>query len=190
MPVNIAQLVEAAEMAAQLHAGQHRKAPAGEPYINHVLEVTSLLAQATRGEDPVLLAGALLHDVLEDAPESEAEYLVLARVIETRFGAEVLALVEEVTDSDEGGEAARWRRQVEHAPHMSARARMLKIADKTSNLRDINAGQPPGWSDEHTMAYIAWAKEVVDGCRDLNPALEAAFEEAYADSLRLYGGRR
>jgi (p)ppGpp synthase/HD superfamily hydrolase len=190
MPVNIAQLVEAAEMAAQLHAGQHRKAPAGEPYINHVLEVTSLLAQATRGEDPVLLAGALLHDVLEDAPESEAEYLVLARVIETRFGAEVLALVEEVTDSDEGGEAARWRRQVEHAPHMSARARMLKIADKTSNLRDINAGQPPGWSDEHTMAYIAWAKEVVDGCRDLNPALEAAFEEAYADSLRLYCGRR
>jgi (p)ppGpp synthase/HD superfamily hydrolase len=187
MPLTNAQLIEAAEMAARLHAGQTRKAPAGEPYINHVLEVTHLLAQTTGGEDPVLLAGALLHDVLEDAPETEAEYLVLARLIETRFGAPVLELVEEVSDDKGRTQGERKRHQIEAAPHMSARARLLKIADKTSNLRDINDGAPPGWDADRLADYVDWAKQVVDGCRGLNSALEAAFDEAHAVSVRLYG---
>lgn len=184
----IAQIVRAFEMAARLHAPQTRKGPAGEPYVNHVAEVAAMLADATGGEDPVLVIGGLLHDVLEDAPGTPEARAALAAEIESLFGADVLALVEEVTDRPAATEAERWQNQIDDAAKKSRRGKLLKIADKTSNLQEIVRDPPPGWDREKRLAYVEWGKAVVDHCRGLNDTLEAAFDAAYADGIAKYGG--
>ncbi len=181
-------LLKAMDLAARMHSGQTRKGPAGEPYVNHVVEVARLLAEATEGSDEVLVIGGLLHDVLEDGPETPEQYDALAAEIQRDYGAEVLALVKEVTDAPSSSEAERWRNQVEAAPHKSVRGKLLKIADKTSNLREILRDRPPGWDDAHLIGYIDWGRDVVTGCRGLNGRLEAGFDRVYADCRAKYAG--
>ncbi len=158
-------------LAASVHAGQTRKGAKGEPYLVHVREVAETLATATDGADEVLIIGALLHDALEDGDLTPAD---LAR----DFGPEVASLVSEVTDPEGLGEDDRRRHQVEAAPSLSARARMLKIADKTSNLEEMADDPPPQWSTGAILAYVQWGEDVVAGCRGLNAALEARFDQA------------
>jgi len=165
-------IARALDFAARKHVDQRRKGEAEEPYINHVAEVASLLAEATGGEDAVLVAAGLLHDTIEDVGVTHAE---LARA----FGLEVADLVQEVTDDKSLPKQERKRLQVEHAPHKSGRARQLKIADKTSNLRAIRNSPPKDWDENRKREYFDWAKQVVDGCRGVNARLEAAFDEAW-----------
>jgi (p)ppGpp synthase/HD superfamily hydrolase len=174
-------LARAYAFAAVRHAGQKRNAAGDEPYLHHLIEVANLLAYATDGADPVLVAGGVLHDVLEDTPTTPEELLSL-------FGPDVAALVAEVTDPDGLTEAERRRRQVEHAPHLSTRARLLKIADKTSNIRERLTARPPGKSNRDIVEYVEWGAMVVAGCRGLNARLEDAFDEAYEAAMRKYGG--
>jgi GTP diphosphokinase / guanosine-3',5'-bis(diphosphate) 3'-diphosphatase len=68
---------------------------------------------------------------------------------------------------------------VEHAPSLSPRARMVKLADKTCNLRDVVNDPPAKWSLKRKQEYFDWAKEVVDKIRGTNVALEKAFDEAF-----------
>ena len=126
--------------------------------------------------------------MLEDGPETPEEYDALAAGIERDFGADVLALVKEVTDAPSSSEAERWRNQVEAAPHKSTRGKLLKIADKTSNLREILRDRPPRWDDDHLIGYIDWGRDVVAGCRGLNGTLEAAFDEVYRAARAKYAG--
>ena len=91
MSTNLVLLARAADYAARRHIAQRRKGERAEPYVNHLTEVAALLAEATGGDDAVLLMGGLLHDTLED---TDATYEDLAQ----RFGPEVAALVAEVTD--------------------------------------------------------------------------------------------
>ena len=91
MSTDLVKLAHAADYAARQHIAQRRKGERAEPYVNHLIEVAALLAEATAGEDVVLLMGGLLHDTLED---TDATY----EDLEQRFGPEVAALVAEVTD--------------------------------------------------------------------------------------------
>ena len=59
-------VLRAADAAARWHVHQRRKGAAEEPYINHLLEVATLVAEATDGKDPDLVIAALLHDAIED----------------------------------------------------------------------------------------------------------------------------
>ena len=59
-------VLKAADAAVRWHMHQKRKGAAPEPYINHLLEVASLVAEATHGSDPNLVVAALLHDAMED----------------------------------------------------------------------------------------------------------------------------
>jgi GTP diphosphokinase / guanosine-3',5'-bis(diphosphate) 3'-diphosphatase len=59
-------VLKAADAAARWHVHQRRKGPAKEPYINHLLEVATLVADATDGADTNLVIAALLHDAIED----------------------------------------------------------------------------------------------------------------------------
>lgn len=180
MNVELVQVVRAAEYASRQHIGQRRKGERAEPYINHLTEVAALLAEATEGSDHVLVIGGLLHDTIEDTdtrPQDLAE----------RFGAEVAALVAEVTDDKSLPKAERKRLQVETTPRKSRRARLLKIADKTSNLRGLVASPPAGWTEERLRDYVRWAGEVIRSCRGLNAVLEAAFDAAYAEARGRYG---
>jgi GTP diphosphokinase / guanosine-3',5'-bis(diphosphate) 3'-diphosphatase len=163
----------ALDFATRAHTDQRRKGEREEPYINHLSEVAWLLAQATEGIDAALIAAGLLHDTIED---QEVTHENLVR----EFGQDVADLVREVTDDKSLEKADRKRLQVEHAPHKSDRARMLKLADKTSNLHSILNSPPPDWDAARRRAYFDWAAEVAAGCRGVNAWLEGAFDAAFA----------
>ncbi len=173
-------LARAADYAARQHVAQKRKGERGEPYVNHLTEVSALLAEATDGDDVELVMGGLLHDTLED---TDATYDDLVQ----RFGADVAALVAEVTDDKSLPKQERKRLQIEKTPHKSRRAKLLKIADKTSNLRSLVSDPPTGWTAERLRDYVHWARDVVASCRGLNTQLEAKFDEAYEQANRRYG---
>jgi (p)ppGpp synthase/HD superfamily hydrolase len=162
-------VLHAAETAARWHVHQRRKGEAGEPYINHLLEVALLVAQATHGQDFNLVIAALLHDVIEDCE-------IPASAIAAEFGADVAGLVAEVTDDKSLPKLERKRLQIDHAAHASPRAKILKLADKISNLRAMQASPPKGWSSERKLDYVAWARQVVAGLRGTDAGLEAEFD--------------
>jgi guanosine-3',5'-bis(diphosphate) 3'-pyrophosphohydrolase len=76
--------------------------------------------------------------------------------------------------------AKRKQLQIEHAAHISGRAKLVKLADKIANIRDVADAPPAGWSLERRREYFDWAKQVVDGLGDISPALRSAFDAAYA----------
>ena len=164
-------VLKAADAAARWHVHQRRKGAAQEPYINHLLEVASLVAEATEGKDPNLVIAALLHDAMEDQ-EVPREFIVKT------WGEEVASIVEEVTDDKQIPKSARKRKQVESAPKKSVKAKLIKLADKTSNLRAITASPSPDWSVKRRLEYVAWAREVASGLRGTNEWLEAEFDKA------------
>ncbi|HZQ01641.1 MAG TPA: HD domain-containing protein [Reyranella sp.] len=180
MGSDLVQLARAADFAARRHVGQRRKGESAEPYINHLTEVAALLALATDGDDPVLVMGGLLHDTLED---TDARYEDLAR----EFGADVAALVKEVTDDKSLPKEERKRLQIETTPRKSRRAKLLKIADKTSNLRALVQSPPRGWTEQRLRDYVVWAVAVVRSCRGLNARLEADFDGAYREARQRFG---
>ncbi len=180
MSADLILLARAADYAARQHVSQRRKGERSEPYVNHLTEVTDLLASATDGRDAVLLAAGMLHDTLED---TDATY----EDLEQRFGPEVAALVAEVTDDKSLPKEERKRLQIAKTPAKSVRARMLKLADKTSNLRALVSTPPAGWTEVRLADYVVWAAEVVKSCRGLNATLEAAFDAAHAEAARRYG---
>ena len=169
----ILKVARALDYAARKHAGHRRKGEAKEPYINHLAEVACLVAEATDGTDTDLVVAALLHDTIEDTG-------VTADELASEFGRDVADIVLECTDDKSLPKTERKRLQAETAPQKSERARLLKIADKTSNLRSILSSPPSHWDLARKQAYFEWAASVVAGCRGLNARLEAAFDREYA----------
>jgi len=180
MSTDLVRLARAADYAARQHIAQRRKGPRGEPYINHLTEVAALLAEATDGGDVVLVMAGLLHDTLEDTDTTYED-------LEQRFGAEVAALVAEVTDDKSLPKEERKRLQIAKTPAKSWRAKLLKLADKTSNLRSLVQSPPSGWTEARLRDYVVWAAAVVQSCRGLNAALEAAFDAAHDEASRQFG---
>lgn len=168
----VLRIVHALDFAAWAHSAQRRKGGAREPYINHLTEVARLVAQATEGKDDKLIIAALLHDVLED----QSMHVNYAMLVDN-FGKRVARIVREVTDDRSLPKAERKRMQVVHAPHLSRRARILKIADKSANLNSILHSPPEDWSATRKREYFAWAAEVVNGCRGVNAWIEAVFDD-------------
>lgn len=164
-------VTRAAEFAARAHTDQRRKGELREPYLNHLAEVAALLAEATEGQDPHLIAAGWLHDTLEDTATAR-------ETLHATFGAAVCGIVAEVTDDKTLPKAERKRLQVTTTPRKSVPARLLKMADKTSNLRALASSPPAGWNASRRSEYIDWAETVVAGCRGLNATLERHFDEA------------
>jgi (p)ppGpp synthase/HD superfamily hydrolase len=170
-------VLRAADAAARWHVHQRRKGSAQEPYINHLLEVASLVTEATHGKDPDLVVAALLHDAVEDQE-------VPLELIVREFGPKVGALVAEVTDDKTVEKSERKQRQIDTAHKKSDQAKMLKLADKTSNLRAITFSPSPDWSVKRRLEYIDWAKKVVTGLRGVSPWLDEQFDRAAGDAER------
>ena len=164
---------KAAEFAAQRHNGKARKARPDEPYINHLAEVASILAEVTDGTDAELVAAGWLHDTVEDELATRVE-------LAAEFGDRVAALVDEVTDDMSLPQAQRRQKQVEDAPHKSPGAKLIKIADKISNIRARIFFEPDAGQSEELADYLAWAEQVVKGCRGVNARLDAMFDDAVA----------
>ena len=174
-PTDIATLLRAARFAAERHRFQHRKGASAPPYINHPIEVAGLLTDVGGVTDLVTLVGALLHDTVEDTKTTPEE-------VEALFGAEVRDLVMEVTDDKSLDKDVRKGLQIAHAPHLSSRAKTIKIADKIANVLEITNDPPADWSTERKQKYFEWACEVVKGCRGANQGLERRFDEVLGDA--------
>jgi GTP diphosphokinase / guanosine-3',5'-bis(diphosphate) 3'-diphosphatase len=166
----INKLVEAASFAAQRHTGHHRKGDTKEPYINHPLEVANLIANVGGVDDIDVLIAAILHDTVEDVGVKREE-------IVDRFGERVAGIVMEVTDDKSLPKPERKRLQVEHAPHLSREAKLVKLGDKISNITDIANNPPSGWDTQRRHDYIDWGESVVAGLRGVNKPLEDLFNK-------------
>jgi len=172
---DLALLLRAAAFSADRHQHQHRKGDDPPPYINHPLEVASILANVGGITDVTILVAALLHDTIEDTSASGEE-------LEQRFGPAVRALVEEVTDDKALEKAERKRLQIEHTSALStAAAKQIKLGDKICNTRDVVENPPTDWSLQKRRDYLDWAAEVVGGCRGANVALERYFDQVLQD---------
>jgi (p)ppGpp synthase/HD superfamily hydrolase len=167
-------ILRAALFAARAHAGQTRKGAAAEPYVNHVIEVAAILAEA--GAPQAAILAALLHDTVEDTEATGAD-LVAA------FGEEIAAIVAEATDDKSLPKETRKALQVSLAPKKSDAAKQLKLADKISNLRAIAESPPANWNHARRTEYVGWAGRVAAGCKGVNPALDALFDETYRAAL-------
>lgn len=105
--------------------------------------------------------------------------------IEEHFGKKVRNIVDEVTDDKNLPKHVRKQLQIEHAPQRSYEAKLVKLADKLYNLRDLSRSTPVGWSRDRVLEYFEWAKEVVHGLRGTNKAMEDALDEVFKDASKL-----
>ncbi len=170
---DVGMLLHALAWAAERHAHQRRKGASGLPYINHLIDVLVLLWDVGEVRDIVTLVATLLHDVLEDTATSPME-------LEDIFGPDVRSVVEEVTDDKSLSKERRKALQVIHAPALSRRAKLIKLADKIHNVGALVSDTPRDWSRARLLAYMDWADQVVAGLRGVNPALERRYDATVA----------
>lgn len=158
-----------AAFARKAHAGQSRKGAAREPYITHVEEVADFVTR--HGGDDTAIAAAWLHDTVEDCAVAPEE---LRRL----FGALVAGVVAELTDDKSLPKARRKELQIASAPKKSGRAALVKLGDKTSNVRSVGASRPENWGLARCRAYLDWAEAVVTGLPQALPEARAEFAGA------------
>ncbi|OKO78133.1 HD domain-containing protein [Bradyrhizobium sp. AS23.2] len=162
---------EAADLAARRHNGMARKGRGSEPYINHLAEVANLLATATDGADAELVAAGWLHDTIEDTDATREE-------LAQKFSERVASLVVECTDDMSLPKPERRRRQIVDASKKSAGAKLIKIADKISNIGARIHSDPTTEERDDLVDYTGWAEQVVAGCRGGNSWLDQTFDDA------------
>ena len=175
---NLSALLTALHFAADKHRDQRRKSREACPYINHPIEVAEILSRVGGVTDLATLQAAILHDTIEDTQTTAEE-------LEARFGAEVRRLVEEVSDDQSLPKAERKRLQIECAPDLSPKAKLIKIADKISNVRDVTHSPPAHWPHQRRCDYLDWAEKVVVGLRGSNLAVDALFDYTLMEGRRL-----
>ncbi len=173
----VVELARALVFAAEAHANQRRKGAAQEPYLNHLVEVMEAVARTTGGTDTELLIAALLHDVVEDTPVTEA-------ALAAAFGPRVAAIVAECSDDMSLPKEARRRARIEAMPRKTPEARMVKTADAISNLRAIALSPPAGWGADRKLGYLEGCRQMIGAARGVNAALEAEFDRIAAETER------
>lgn len=119
-----------------------------------------------------VIQAALLHDTVEDTDTSFEE-------IESVFGTKIRNIVEEVTDDKKLAKEMRKHLQIVHAPTSSREAKLVKLADKLYNLRDLEMQTPLGWTSKRVQEYFVWSKKVVDGLRGTNESMEKSLDELF-----------
>lgn len=172
-PSDLRLFVLALAFAAEKHRHQRRKDAHASPYINHPIALVNVLVDEGRVHDPVVLCAAVLHDTIEDTETTVEE-------LQSAFGCEIAAVVVEVTDEKDLEYHVRKQRQIDHAPGASHEAKLVKLADKICNLRDILCAPPASWSRQRKQNYFDWAAQVVAGLRGAHAGLEEVFDAIYA----------
>jgi (p)ppGpp synthase/HD superfamily hydrolase len=176
--------VSALKFGAHKHRWQRRKDAEQTPYFNHPINVAEILWGIGGVRDITILSAAPLHDVIEDTE-------TLPEEVERDFGKVVRSLILEVTDDKSLAKETRKELQVQHAPHLSPGAKLIKIADKICNIKDVVYSPPPTWSIERRLEYLAWAERVVKAMNGCNERLEEEFYRLLKEGReRLSGSRR
>ena len=172
MKGELALLLKALAFAAHKHRDQRRKDAGASPYINHPIALADVLVNEGGVADVEVVCAALLHDTVEDTATTHEELV-------NAFGSRIARIVAEVTDDKALAKEERKRLQVEHAASLSHEAKLVKLADKICNLRDVAERPPAKWDAERSREYFDWAKRVIDGLRGAHPRLEAVFDRVY-----------
>jgi guanosine-3',5'-bis(diphosphate) 3'-pyrophosphohydrolase len=172
-PEDLKKLMHALEFASRKHKDQRRKDVDASPYINHPISLANILCNEAHVADINVICGALLHDTIEDTDTTEDELL-------NEFGAKICSIVMDVTDDPGLSRPERKQAQIDHAAQASDEAKLVKLADKISNLRDVAVNAPPSWSLARRQEYFDWAKQVIDEVRGVHAGLEAIFDEAFS----------
>lgn len=176
--VEFSLFIKALDFAAEKHKFQKRKGELEIPYINHPIQVARMLMEVGKVTDVEVLSAALLHDTIEDTTATVEE-------LKDLFGEEVTEIVLEVTDDKRMAWNECKAYQIVKAPHLSNKAKLVKLADKTCNITDI-VQQPPTWTVERKRKYLVWAKKVVDALGGgVNRDLEELFERQYWNGMEV-----
>ena len=168
-------ILDAADFAARVHQTQRRKGKSRRPYIGHCLEVASTLASVGKVDDVNVIIAALLHDVVEDTD-------ITSDQIKEKYGEAVASLVAEVTDDKTLKKKQRKELQVEHAANLSPGAKLIKIADKISNVREIASDPPKKWGINRQLKYFDWAERVVNAMGQVDPEMRLVFDKTLSDA--------
>lgn len=166
-------LARALRFAAHKHRDQRRKDAGASPYINHPIELLWILTEEAGIDCTEVLCAAVLHDTIEDTETSAEE-------LRANFGQDVCDIVLAVTDDKALAKAERKRQQVRRAASARHEARLVKLADKIANLRDLSQHPPRDWDDARRVAYCNWAREVIDQLRGTHAGMESLFDLAHA----------
>uniref|UniRef100_A0A8C1X4P5 Guanosine-3',5'-bis(diphosphate) 3'-pyrophosphohydrolase MESH1 n=1 Tax=Cyprinus carpio TaxID=7962 RepID=A0A8C1X4P5_CYPCA len=167
-------LLETVDFSAEKHRNQRRKDPDTAENTPAVLVFAGVARILSHEGGITDLETALLHDTVEDTDTTIDE-------LEAVFGPTVARIVQEVTDDKSLPKEERKRLQVEHAPHRSHQAKLVKLADKLYNLRDLNRCTRTGWTAERVQEYFAWASRVVKGLRGTSAALEEKLQQLFLE---------
>jgi (p)ppGpp synthase/HD superfamily hydrolase len=177
-------ILKALNFAANKHRDQKRKDAEKSPYINHPIEVAELLARIGGVHDLKVLQAAILHDTLEDTETTPEE-------LDEAFGSNVRRMVEEVSDDKRLEKAERKRLQIEHAPQLSERAKLVKLADMISNVRSVTWTPPEHWPLQRRREYLEWTEQVVvAGLRGCNSNLESLYDQTLNEGKHALGFER
>jgi len=164
-------IIKAYEFASLKHKDQRRKDPSKSPYINHPIQVASLLSQAGVTNPEIICAG-ILHDTIEDTQTTFQELV-------NEFGPNIAKMVMECTDDKSLPKVTRKQDQINHAYSISYGAKLVKLADKYANLSDIQTNPPAHWSKQEIDGYVIWAYTVCTGMEKTNDFLEGRLMEIF-----------
>ena len=165
--MEIDRLLNAINFSAIKHKNQRRKNQEKSPYINHPIEVATFLSNAGVTDVNILMA-AVLHDTIEDTATTYDE-------ISYKFGSDVAETVLECSDDKKLDKVQRKKLQIEHAEVISTAAKLVKMSDKLSNMKDLMHNPPSHWTQTEIIGYVVWSYFVIEklkGPKGLNFYLE------------------
>lgn len=181
---NIERFTRALYFATAAHeaVGQVRKYT-GEPYINHPVEVATMLSQF--GFDDEVIEAAILHDVLEDTKVTRDTILRM-------FGGRVYQFVHEVTDISTKGDGNRAKRKAidrDFLAKASPEGQSIKLADLISNTKSI-CEHDPSWAEVYLKEKQELMKVLTKGDPQLYKLAQQAIEDGIKRLAQLTNGRR
>lgn len=142
-------LINCVDFAAKKHVGQRRKNKNNDPYINHPIDLAHILVSCGITDLDIICA-AILHDTIEDTNTTYDELL-------ENFGEIITSLVMECSDDKNLDKITRKKLQISHAKTTSDKAKIVKLADKYSNIKSLSIDPPSSWNSDIIKGYMVWA---------------------------------
>lgn len=177
--MDVLELLKAVQFGIIAHGKQQRKT--GGPYITHPIDAAMILLQEGV-TDMATLQAAILHDVVEDTKTTLDE-------IREAFGDKVASIVFEVTDDKTLKASQRKQLQISHMPHMTYEAKLVKYADKISNVGGLVKAVPPSWSALRVQGYAVWCREAMKTVHGTHQGLERRLANVLKQSVCLGGNQ-